>query len=82
MTLALNPGGKLRFKAVACVICLSSRKRNYPSMSTLFIISIPVTDRVDILPSDDRDGGATLKTKSAFPCCLCVFVLLTEAGGS
>lgn len=48
----------------------------------VFIISIPVTDRVDILPSDDRDGGATLKTKSAFPCCLCVFVLLTEAGGS
>lgn len=49
---------------------------------TVFIISIPVTDGLDILPSDDSDGGATLKTKSAFPCCLCVFVLLTEAGGS
>lgn len=36
LTLALNPGGKLRFKAVACVICLSSRKRNYPSMSAVY----------------------------------------------
>lgn len=47
----------------------------------MFIISIQVTDKLDILPSDDSGVRATLKTESAFSCCLCVFVLLTEAGG-
>lgn len=49
---------------------------------TVFIISIPVTDKLDILPSDGHGSRATLNTKSAFSCCLCVFVLLAEARAS